>query len=247
MTNGLQHVAVVGDRMSEFGAHPQVAGASELARMLAARELVRGAVVVEGQGLHDEQLAELHATAASHGRRVVRGGDRVAASVVHKRCAENVAIGPPRRVDERRFELALLLDDRGELLADHLTGQHIQGMALIEAARQACIAVTEMFYTSGSPQPYQFVLGTISARFSSFVFPLPVAIRLELTEVSIDQKMRLSFHAVAQFQQAGQDAVTVEISYHMYDQRLIRKQEDIMAQRTLDAVLAGAPALESAP
>ena len=232
-----ERLVVVGDRFADFAAQARVVTVAELARAVAAGEAA-GALVAEGQGLHDEQRVWLRANAALE---VEPLGACADAALVHKQHARNVMIGAPRRLGERVFELELVLDERGEMLHDHLTGQHIQGMALIEAARQACIAVTETFYTGGSPQSYQFVLESVAARFASFVFPLPVTIGLELTEVSIDHKLRLAFRAAVSFRQSGRDAVTVEVAYQMYDRRLIRKQEDLMAQRAV----AGATVAEA--
>ncbi|ETS33145.1 A-factor biosynthesis repeat protein [Photorhabdus khanii NC19] len=57
-------------------------------------------------------------------------------------------IGVAEKVNKNLFSLPLLIDERCELMADHQTGQHIQGMILIEACRQTFIAVTEEFYMS---------------------------------------------------------------------------------------------------
>lgn len=44
------------------------------------------------------------------------------------------------------FESHLMLNDRCAEMSDHVTGQHLQGMILIEAARQMTLAVTEMYF-----------------------------------------------------------------------------------------------------
>ncbi|WP_233420966.1 AfsA-related hotdog domain-containing protein [Xenorhabdus nematophila] len=64
----------------------------------------------------------------------------------HKRIPHNTIIGSTRKENENSFSLPLLIDERCELMSDHQTGQHIQGMILIEACRQTFIAVTEEFF-----------------------------------------------------------------------------------------------------
>jgi hypothetical protein len=57
----------------------------------------------------------------------------------------------PRRVSESCFEADVLVDDAGEHMSDHVSGQHLPGMVLIEAARQMILAVTEEFFSESLP------------------------------------------------------------------------------------------------
>ncbi|MDP1217553.1 AfsA-related hotdog domain-containing protein, partial [Klebsiella pneumoniae] len=63
----------------------------------------------------------------------------------HKRKKANILITSPEKRDEDNYCARLILQDASELLCDHQTGQHIQGMVLIEAARQTIIATSEKF------------------------------------------------------------------------------------------------------
>ncbi len=85
-------------------------------------------------------------------------------------------IGVAEKVNENLFSLPLLIDERCELMTDHQTGQHIQGMILVEACRQTFIAVTEEFYMSDKVGQSYYVINDMNIKFSNFLFPLPAVI-----------------------------------------------------------------------
>src|SRR5207248_782480 len=104
---------------------------------------------------------------------------RASQETTHKHFTRNIAISTPTRVTDDSFSAQLLLDEGNDILTDHLTGEHIQGVALVEAARQMWTAVTEMFLRQGDEQ-VRLVLDQLSAKFTKYVFPLPTEMRMRL-------------------------------------------------------------------
>lgn len=91
--------------------------------------------------------------------------------LTHRHNDTNVLISEPKRTGEY-FVFDLILDDREDRLADHVTGQHVSGMVLLEAARQASAVVLETEHSALS-KSHAATLARVSANFESFVFPLP--------------------------------------------------------------------------
>ena len=58
-------------------------------------------------------------------------------SLVHKKLDFNVLVSAPIQIGADEFSFALLIDERCAEISDHVTGQHVPGMLVLEAARQA--------------------------------------------------------------------------------------------------------------
>jgi hypothetical protein len=96
---------------------------------------------------------------------------------VHKHGRQNVLISKPERVTDTLYTAWLSIQDENELLLDHMTGQHIQGMVLTESARQMMLSVTENFYLEKEERGNRyFVLNRVNSEYINFTFPLDVRI-----------------------------------------------------------------------
>ena len=102
---------------------------------------------------------------------------------VHKTLRENVMISQPKVIRDGLFVSRLMIDDRCAEMSDHLTGQHVQGVVLIEAARQMGLSVSEHFFLSNEERfKRYFVLNNLDVQFQQFVFPLEVEMRCIVLE-----------------------------------------------------------------
>lgn len=224
---------LVGDRFEEFAQNPGVATVSEF---LAATGTADGeaAAFVVGQGLSRDAKAALIAAHANdvHADLLVEP-----AIFTHKRHPKNVMISIPRRVDYQVYEADLALDDSNEVMEDHQTGQHIQGLALIEAARQMWTAVTERFILEGA-RPTRFVIDNVRAKFEGFVFPLPSTLRLTVLDSAV-RPMQRRLSVRVEVQQAAQTTTIIEADFRVIDERISARQESVAALRALDAVVGG--------
>lgn len=229
-------IIVVGDRFDGFGATPGVVAFSRLRDMLAAGELAPPALVIEGQGLHDEQReaarAQLEALGISFRSVVDQQRCRADAALTHKRIPANILVSVPAREGDATFAADLLVDDRNEILGDHMTGRHVQGMMLIEAARQMWTAVTERYFLKGAGG--SFVIDEVSSRFERFLFPLAARIVYRVTETAT-KSSETTFRGSCEFVQLAARAAVVEVRFRVLQPTLVAKHELLAARAAVRA------------
>jgi len=141
-------VLVIGERFAAFANGQEVLTYLQLLEAIQQSSfLSRANHIVVGQGVTPRVLAEIRIAL----ERANLTGDvtveeyisaRIAAEEVHKHRWQNVLITRPVPVVPDTFLAHLVLDDDSADIADHVTGIHIPGMVLVEAARQACIALS---------------------------------------------------------------------------------------------------------
>lgn len=232
-------LVVVGDRFEAFLANRGTVAASTLVARLRSGDVHEGTSIIVGQGLSTEQLEELDALIRdSRGTIMTLGPIPVRADrrLTHKRAAKNVMIGPPRRLADDRFVVDLMVDERNEVLEDHLTGQHIPAVALTEAARQTWTAVTEEFHVEPGAE-VRFVVTSITGSFDRYVFPLPAILDYEL----LGRESTAGGEAFAcriTVRQNGAVAAEIHGRYRTIWERLCAKQESIAARQAVADGLA---------
>ncbi|MFF4549038.1 AfsA-related hotdog domain-containing protein [Streptomyces sp. NPDC001435] len=232
-------VIAVGDRFEDFLVNRGTVPVSDLLARLRSGDVPESLAVAIGQGLSDEQLAEIRTLADRHAPAVTvaKSGvpERARQQLTHKHDAKNVLIGPVGQIGENRFAADLVLDQRVEVLEDHLTGQHIPAITLLEAARQFWTVVTEQFYVTG-PDRTRFVIGSVGSTFHSFVFPLAATLQYELLELTRTPvgpvfKCRISIH------HGDTLASVIDAEYRVIPEPFSVKQEKIAARQAVVAEL----------
>lgn len=180
--------------------------------------------------------------------RVVRAVQPVTCALVHKRQPANVLLGEVRQVGSVEFAAELSLNDENELLLDHQTGQHVQGMVVVEAARQMFLAVFETGFRNRWPaREYYMVWGGIDLKFLNFLFPLPAEVRCEVCQARLDDPERLEFDVIVEIDQGGRAVARAEISFTAFDVERIGQIEWRRANQAVDAVMAAVPSSHSVP
>ncbi|NUB04884.1 hypothetical protein FW320_01570 [Azospirillum sp. Vi22] len=230
---------VVGDRFAEFARNSEVSGVSEFIGALRNGAAVVHPIVI-GQGLAPEALDELNALLPPGPGQPAADLDiptRATSALTHKRAAKNIMVSVPVARSGQLFEAELFLDDRNEVMEDHQTGQHIQGLALIEAARQLWTAVTER-YLSPPDKPSRFVIDSVQTTFSRFVFPLPATMTLEVLD-SASGPVQSTYAVRILILQNGQTSTTIDARYRVIDARVSERQE---AQAARHAIRVAVPA-----
>lgn len=258
-------VLIVGDRFADFANKPGVMTASELGVMLRQEDVLTVSnerIFVPGQGLSDEQMSHLYQEAAGRGLwsafelwREALSNPRASGSLTHKYKPENALIGVPRRVDAEHFEVDLIIDDRNEIMSDHVTGQHLQGMLLIEACRQAFLAVTEQFFLPKHPdRSYYFVFNDLHASYYAFAFPLATRIDYRILEFHSPDVQRHTFAVEMDIVQNEEVVTRVTAKFTAFDSILLAPKEHRRAEQALRRAQATAAerclkgvALESNP
>jgi hypothetical protein len=206
---------VVGDKFSNYVQGKDAITLSQLHGLLSLPiQFLPGqgrTLLVPGQGLGDATVRDLLDTAARSPNLIHFDfslwhnlPERASTALSHKHKPENILLSMPRVLAEDEYEMHLLIDERSELMQDHQSGQHVQGMVLIEAARQMTILIAECFLLPKSNIHYAFVLNNMSADYNNFTFPIAATIVCRIEEKQIDNPRRLKFVMQADVCQCGQ-------------------------------------------
>lgn len=236
-------VCVVGDRFADMASVP---GVNTLSQMVA--ELGRGGPVpssiVAGQGLQQYEFEHLQTAIASRNQDLDEllvqnpPADRVARSLVHKHQEHNVLLANLCRTTERSFSASVRMHGDNELLLDHQTGQHVQGMLVAEMMRQMFIAVFELEHGLRHPdRRYYVVWNSVHLTFDTFLFPLPAAISCEILEQDVTDLSRMSFRVALTIEQVGRTAAHAEIEFASIDDEKVKRSELRKATSAVEALI----------
>src|SRR5439155_12080056 len=126
-----------------------------------------------------------------------RAFQRASGKLSHKHLPSNTLISHPYESDIADvYEASLLVDDACADMSDHVTGQHLQGMIFIEAARQMFLAVSECYHLRDqSDKTFYFVINSFNVSFHAFAFPVRTQIRYHVLRKEIRKQGTLSSDA----------------------------------------------------
>ncbi|WP_420038121.1 AfsA-related hotdog domain-containing protein (plasmid) [Streptomyces sp. cg28] len=162
----------------------------------------------------------------------------------HKHRETNTLIANLRRDDDTTFAADLRLHNDNELLLDHQTGEHVQGMVAIEAARQMFLAVSERYFASHHPQRrYYYVIESMNTDFENFLFPLDATVEYRITRADIADPTRLAFTADVGIMQAGRRSSLTAVAFTAFEAHVLqakehRRAEKAVAHQSREAVAA---------
>jgi hypothetical protein len=128
----------------------------------------------------------------------------------------------------------VLIDENCEMMRDHQTGLHIQGMLLVEAARQAYLATMEKFYIENSTEKNYFIFNKLNVGYNKFSFPLPSSIRLTNQKVDFSNAKRQ--HTITQIEliQCNEVSATVFMDVTIMPGTRVSTMESRFANQSLD-------------
>lgn len=237
-------IFVVGNVFKDFCVNKNVLVISELIKMIAEGRLDSlpiGVKLVAGQGLREAEIQQ-----------VIESGKDIFASIgvdmqsfynyparasgvqTHKRHLHNSIISSPTRVSDDCFRSTLLLNEHCELMGDHQTGQHIQGMLLVEGARQMFLAVTEDFFIGPQDHSrYYFVINGLEVVYKAFVFPVTIELHYKIVESDISRRDRQSFSVIISVLQGDQIAAEISFKFTAFLADKIEKKEKQQAANLL--------------
>ena len=231
---------VVADKFADFTVNDRTITLSHLKALLSLPNhlLPERARLVLGQGVSDDEragIATMVEASEDHRERwdinALRSHcDRATAALSHKKKACNTLIGPPEAVGEDTFRLDLCIDQNCELMEDHQTGQHVQGMILVEAARQAFLAVTEEFFLKGANRKSYFVINEMNSSFLGFVFPLYAYMEYRIVLKDINDR-RQRFNVEIDLIQIGELRVRTTFAFTAYPDEVIAQKEASLAMQ----------------
>lgn len=231
---------VVGDKFKEFAANESVICISDLERVIENNDPEYANTFFElGQGVSAARVERLIQLANSHRRRdfllfepLVKCGLKH----VHKIRPENSMLSIPMKIAEDRYEADMLLDDDSELMADHVSGQHLQGMVLIEAARQMILAVTEEYLISDFGGPCAFIWNGIDVAYFDYAFPTSTRLIYQIKEIDRSRKKRLRFIATIDLIQRSAKVCSATSKVEVFERQLVERREQKVASAAIAAI-----------
>jgi hypothetical protein len=227
---------IVGDSFRAFARNSGVICIGQLEAALQDGELEKDVEFDLGQGVSDERITRLLALASERSCRhrfLFDRPERCGFRHVHKHRAENSMLSLPRRVSESRFEADLLVDDAGQLMSDHPSGQHLSGMVLIEAARQMILAVTEEFFSESLAGPRAFVWLGLDVKFGGYAFPVRTTLSYDIQASDASKRSRVGFTVGMTFHQGGVTPCSATSQFEVYTERVIEKLEQKLASASV--------------
>lgn len=234
---------IVGDKFATFGTIEGVVTVSQLAKRLEGRDQsvdIPHRVIV-GQGVSESWILYLKARAQTNDIAIRFIGEedvvgRTGRSFAHKHNRSNILITDPLPVDDQVYRMKMCIDDDCEVMSDHTTGYHIQGMLLIEAARQAFLAVTE-WYLLPSNKSYYFVINNFDVAYKKFAFPVSTVIDFKILTSDVSRNDRVSVTAIINFAQGGESVCEVNVGYTAILSEKLQKREESMANDAVASCL----------
>jgi hypothetical protein len=238
MINAIERYFVVGDTFLGTAKNlPSILTETEaLERVIGCVALSADTYLYSQQGVDQRSLS----AAVDQFNKVAREGarfhlvpsscaPRATQRLAHKKCPQNIVISAPRRLFSNAFEMDLCFSSQNEFFLDHMTGMHIQGMVLLEAARQAFMAVTEEFFLASETKNYYFVIKRMDASYTNFVFPFEAKLRYEITQSSV-KNGRYGFEADVSIIQADIVCTTVKVAFTAFEAKIIAQKEEDVAR-----------------
>lgn len=235
----MEVVYVVHNRFSQFAEkHEPVFTVSAFIDLIARGPLAKRLKVVLGQGVDAEELGALIERYAETPAMIELSSAtrRPKASYfdAHKHKARNIVVSLAEQVADNEFLMDLYFDGDNEFFDDHMSGQHIQGMGITEAARQAFLAVTEQFFLPSKKRHY-FVIHRMETEFKAFVFPIDARARYFVLSEKRNDKGNVTIEARIEIWQVEALCAVCTVSFTAFDVSWISGREHAAAASMLAA------------
>lgn len=225
-----RHYIVVGDRIKSQCSDSLFISVTAAEKMVTQLNRDKPLTLHVGQGITDEQLNTLYGFKAALSPRLnILPEDRrlrATSTATHKLKNHNIAISAPGENGNGTYSASLMIDDANAELSDHLTGQHVSGMMVIEAARQMTIAVAEAYYvTPQAKGKVNFVTNKMDVTYMDFLLPVHTEILCIPLELRRSGAANFRFNCRLEFKQLGQCQVALGFELSVIDSRYFQLKE----------------------
>jgi len=158
---------------------------------------------------------------------------RASKALTHKHKDENILISDPQQSSCETFSMDILIDDQCEMMRDHQTGLHIQGVLLLEAARQAYLAIFEKFLSAKDQGEKYFIFNSIDVNYNSFAFPLTAKLNVKIVDKDLNSKKQKAAMKM-EIIQCGSISASFTLNMTVVEDRKISLFEAKLADKTLN-------------
>ena len=188
-----------------------------------------------GQGVSSADLEDLKADKPSLYNLIVNPNVvEKNPKIAHKRKIENCHITRPVKITDTDYKLDVVVDSKCCEISDHITGEHINGVVLIEAARQAFIAITETFFLNDNEKVY-FILKKLNCEFNSFLFPLAIQMRYKILNFEKKGTSQFDFEVeTAFYHHESDESSVIKGFFSVYPNAVMEQIESELADSAVD-------------
>lgn len=232
----MQKMIVVSDRFIDFTETENVISVSAAEKLIGDAHTPSNVRLHLGQGVSVGSIERLISIAQQSKKSWILNFTHVKKSGrahVHKHNPRNSMLAIPLHIGPNLYSIDVFLDDECAEMSDHLSGQHIQGMVLVEAARQAFLTVTEEFYLKDNEDSSYFVINKITVDYQRFVFPVAIKIVYEVVEHQPGKNGSHRFRAVISVIQNEEVCCVMTVAFSTYFDQFIKTKEKTLAQEAV--------------
>jgi hypothetical protein len=235
---------VVSDKFESFATRKDVITISALYNLLNANNIsfttLTKTRLIPGQGFSKKTLNEvLHMSKNSRNSNRFdfsmwyKIPIRASKALTHKHKDENILISDPQQSSFDTFSMNVLIDDQCEMMRDHQTGLHIQGVLLLEAARQGYLAIFEKFLSVKDQGKKYFIFNSMDVNYNSFAFPLPAQLNVKIVDKDLNSKKKNASMEM-EIIQCGNVSASFTLNMTVVEDRKISIIETKLADKTLN-------------
>src|SRR3990167_28317 len=233
--NHFNKYLIIGNGFSAVSNHMKILTYSELLTNIHNRKIFNACLHVE-QGVSEKQVSWLKQLLKKYHMNneisVVSYFDkfqRCPGALNHKVFNYNTLISTPKKINQSHYYSVLMIDDRCAEMSDHTSGQHIQMMVLIEAARQMVLAVTEKFFIDSSMRSkLSFVANSIESTFSQFIFPFSTEMHCYILKQRILQGNNITNFLKIEFMQNKTFCAEIRMNSSALTKDFLKNKENAM-------------------
>ncbi|WP_186647844.1 AfsA-related hotdog domain-containing protein [Fluviispira vulneris] len=226
---------IVGDNFDEFAQGNNVITLSNfISDLKSNNNSVQKSVYYLGQGLNKQEKEIIIKYAKDYEIQVIFPETRatIESKDTHKHKQENILITCPHKIDNNTYQSHLIIDDSCAEMSDHMTGRHIQGMVLIEAARQMMIAISEKYILEHNNRgKFYCIWSNIVTKFNNFLFPIDVVIEHHILDMKVHTSGTYKINSSTKFIQNNIIGSEIEIEYKLYNKKIMKKIEEEIAEK----------------
>lgn len=222
---------VTADAFHDFGKRCGTLTMSQARERLLLKTVSHSDVFIPAQGMCTRSRQELYSLAQQSGfgdsfRNWGIDCELAPNSLTHKRRMENTLISTPQLLSDGSFSSELQISGDNELIIDHLTGQHVQGMILIEACRQMFIAVSELAHMRATEKKCDYVIfNAMNVSFKAFTYPLPAQVVYREMSLLTKRPDRVGVVADITIFQNNIETTKLSVDYTLFEKQVITSKE----------------------
>lgn len=226
---------IIGDCFKDFIEHTEVVSLSQFKKLDPQCPDVLKLNYILGQGISSVDLEKIKLENPSLFNLILNPNVVIKDhKVTHKHKVENCHISSLVKISETDYSMSVMIDPQCSEILDHITGKHINASILIEAARQAFIAITEVFFLNPEDKIF-FILKNLESEFISFLYPLTIRMNYKIVTHKKKNSEKQHFEVETHFFHEGNNVATViRGAFSVYPKNGIKRLERESAQQLVN-------------